>query len=108
MEATNQVKVWDAAGIQSLLTSSDVAVERALVAIYNRQTADEQRAEDVKHHNKIGFSACDAKRGSYYAKWIISGKRLTRHHLDRGRHIALKYVRQLLSIANDQREKEED
>lgn len=94
------VKTWTQDEIRGLLVANDAAVERALVRIFERQTTEEQRTEDTRVNNSVGFSACDARRGSYYAKWVMSGKRLTRHHLDLGRKIALKYVRQLTDIAN--------
>ena len=61
---------------------------------------DEQRAEHTIYNNNIGFNHAHAKRGSYYAKWILSGKHLSRHHIERGRKMALKYVGQLVDIAN--------
>lgn len=86
--------------IKYLLTMKDAAVERAIVAIYNRQTDDEQRSEDTKHLNGIGFTGADARLGSYYAKWILSGKHLNGNHLNKARLMSLKYVRQLCEIAS--------
>jgi hypothetical protein len=85
--------------IKWLLNMNDRAVERAIVAIYNRQTADEQSAQDTKHSNGIGFSGADARLGSYYAKWVLSGKNLTGNHLMKARMMSYKYVRQLSEIA---------
>jgi len=85
--------------IRWLLNMNDRAVERAMVAIYNRQTADEQSAQDTKHSNGIGFSGADARLGSYYAKWVLSGKNLTGNHLMKARMMSQKYVRQLTDIA---------
>ena len=85
-----------------LLTCSDkrdLAVERAIVAIYNRQTEDEKHCEKTIHSNGIGFTGADDKMGSYLAKWILSGKHLTGRFLDKGRTIALKYRAQLADIA---------
>lgn len=87
--------------INNLLLNNDRAVERAIVAIYNRQTIDEQRCEDTKHSNGIGFSGADARLGSYYAKWILSGKRLTGNHLQKARYMSSKYIRQLVEIATE-------
>jgi len=74
-------------------------VERALVVLYERQTLDEQMAGETKHHNGIGFSAWAARWGSYYGRYVLSGKRLTGIHLDRARDIAIKHVRQLVELA---------
>lgn len=86
--------------IKDLLLRNDRAVERALLAIYRRQTDAERQAERTVVHNGVGFNAFDARLGTYYAKWIGSGKNLTGTHLDKGRRLASKYVGQLVSIAN--------
>lgn len=85
--------------IKWLLTMNDRAVERAILAIYNRQTYDEQVSSDTKHSNGIGFSGADARLGTYYAKWIMSDKNLSGKHLDKARMMSYKYVRQLCEIA---------
>jgi hypothetical protein len=91
---------WNKENIQSLLATNDRAVERAIVRIYNNQTVSEKSAGNTIHHNGVGFSGAHARRGSYYAKWILRGRRLTRHHLDNARRIAMKYWRQLAEHAN--------
>lgn len=85
--------------IKYLLYMNNLAVERAIVAIYQRQTHDEQHSSDTKHSNGIGFSGADARLGSYYARWILSGRRLSGHHLEKARAMSQKYVRQLAEIA---------
>jgi hypothetical protein len=87
--------------IFSLLVYNSRAVERAMIAIYNRQTEDEQIAQDTKHSNGKGFAASDARLGSYYAKWVLSGKQLTGSHLDKARQMSFKYIRQLAEVANE-------
>lgn len=91
---------WNRAKIEKLLRTNNTAVERAIVAIYDRQTADEKAVSDTKHTNSRGFSAAHAKRGSYYARWIRGGRRLSGEHIDKGREIALHYTQQLADIAN--------
>lgn len=86
--------------IHAMLDSSDEAVEKAIVAIFNRQTEDEKRGKSTIHSNGVGFSGYDAGTGTYYAKWILAGNKLTRHHLVKGRKMAHKYVRQLSEIAS--------
>lgn len=92
--------------IKWLLTMNDRAVERAIVAIYNRQTADEQTVGDTKHSNGVGFNGADARLGTYYAKWILSGRNLTGNHLVKARLMSHKYVRQLVEIATEKMEAE--
>lgn len=86
--------------IKDLLQRNDRAVERALLAIYNRQTGEERQAERTVVHNSVGFSAFDARLGTYYAKWVSGGKSLTEPHLGKARRLATKYVGQLADIAN--------
>lgn len=91
----------DPAYICYLLDKYPMAVERGIVAIYRKQTKDEQAHHTTTHTNGVGFNAADAYRGTYYAKWVLSGKRLTGWHLTKAREIAKRYVRQLSSIAED-------
>lgn len=93
-------KIWTREDIVSLLNTSDRAVERGVVAIWQRQTADEQSTDTTRHNNGIGFSGWSAHSGSYYAKWVESGRRLTGKHLDKARKIVLHHAAQLTRIAN--------
>lgn len=86
--------------IRALLDRSDYAVERAILAIFNRQTEDEKVGKTTIHSNGVGFSGFDSSTGTYYAKWILGGNKLTGKHLVRGRKMAHKYVRQLSEIAS--------
>lgn len=90
---------WTADSIKHLLDRNDTAVERAVLAIFHRQTSDEQDSGTTKHHNGRGFNAFHAERGTYYANWIQSGHRLTGVHLERARRMAKRYVGQLAEIA---------
>jgi hypothetical protein len=90
---------WPPEEIRALLDRSLEAVERAVVAIYRRQTEDEKEAYETKHHNRVGFAACHASLGTYYAKWILSGKHLTGPHVERARRMVRHYAGQLHQIA---------
>lgn len=90
---------WTPDAIRDLLDRSDKAVERAVLAIYDRQTHDEQEVEDTRHRNGVGFASCHAHLGSYYAKWILAGRHLTGKHLDKARRMVRWYARQLSEIA---------
>ena len=85
--------------IRQLLMTNPIAVERAILAIYARQTASEQASETTREDNGEGFNAFDAKSGTYYAQWIRSGKHLSGQYLDKARKMSLRYVGQLLEIA---------
>lgn len=86
--------------IKDLLLKNDRAVERAILAIYQRQTLDEQALGDTRHHNNIGFSGAHANLGTYFAKWLLKGNHLTGDHLAKARRISLRYSKQLAEIAN--------
>lgn len=90
------MKSWTRETVVELLENNDRAVERAIMVVFNNQTRSEQAAETTLISNGIGFASCDANRGSYYARWIKSGKHLTGSHLENARKMAKKYVRQLL------------
>jgi hypothetical protein len=92
--------MWTKERIQHLLNTSDRAVEKAMVAIYDRQTLDEKATDHTRHDNMVGFRSNHASKGSYYARWVMSGRKLTGHHLTNARKIALQYHRQLCEIAN--------
>jgi hypothetical protein len=47
--------------IKQLLLTSDRAVYRALVVLYERQTSDEQASATTTHKNGRGFSSFDAE-----------------------------------------------
>lgn len=85
--------------IKLLLMSSDRAVERAMCALYRRQTVAEQHAASTTESNGKGFNAFHAERGTYYAKWVLSGRRLTGRHLVAARTMACRYSRQLAELS---------
>ena len=54
----------------------EVVVGRALVALLQRQTADEQCANDTRENNGVGFTGADARSGSITAKTFIRDNKL--------------------------------
>jgi len=99
------IRNWTPGQIVQLLRTNDRAVERAILAIYRRQTQDEQVISHTRHSNNVGFSAAHASKGSYYARWIMSGRSLTGHHLNKARTMAIMYRRQLADEAQKRTEK---
>lgn len=81
------------------------AVERAILALYARQTTDEQAARDTRYDNAVGFSAADAARCSFVATFLQqtwddgSPKHLSLATAERYLPRVVKYRRQLASIA---------
>lgn len=93
-------KVWNRGEIEALILRSDLAVEHAMVAIWERQTANEQAAGAVVKDNGMGFASWGARNGTYYANWIKSGKHLSGKHLEKARKMAMYHAGQLTNIAN--------
>jgi hypothetical protein len=59
-------------GLLKLLNENQAAVERAVLVLQARQTADEQHGV-TKHENGRGWSAYDAKFGRDMFDWIMLG-----------------------------------
>ena len=93
--------------ITQLLETSDKAVARAIVVLNQRQTADEQSAEQTKYTNGQGFRACDARMGTSMAQFYerngyLSAKQLA-YWRKRQRNGVMRigvYATQLANIAN--------
>lgn len=52
-------KLWDKTSIQKLVKENPLALERAILAIYHRQTTEEQLDGISIDHNGIGFNRSD-------------------------------------------------
>lgn len=87
------------ATIQELLATSDRAVERALIRIYERQTADEQSSEGTHHNNAKGFTGLDAPFLTRAAKGCLKYGHLTERQMPYVRTKMLKYWAQLAEVA---------
>ena len=85
--------------IKKMITADRSWTERAVVVIYERQTADEQQDGETRHNNKVGFSGPDAYILSEFARWLKSGKHLSRKQLALAQKRIGKYAGQLLQIA---------
>lgn len=96
--------MWTKESIRKLLEANDLAVERAVLALYARQTAREQASDSTIVRNGIGFSASDAPYLSYVARWLQSGKHLSGRHVEKTRKMVMSYVGQLADIANGGRQ----
>lgn len=91
---------WKKEQIRQKLLENQSWLERGILAIYERQTFDEQRIEDSIVDNGMGFNKPDSHYMSYVARWLKSGKHLTGHHADKARKVMTKYAGQLADIAN--------
>ena len=83
-----------------LLEGGPETISRAILCIYLRQTQAEQASGITNESNSVGFSACDASMGTYWGKWVKSGRLLSGTHLEKARGMAYKYRAQLAEIAN--------
>lgn len=93
--------------IVKLLETSDKAVARALVVLYERQTADEKATQDTRHDNGRGFRPCDARMGTSMAEFYLRRGYLTPKQLaywrrpeKRGGMKIAVYWKQLLDAAH--------
>ena len=95
MASTKQIKFF-----QYKFYTNPAWVERGIVALFERQTNDEQIVENSRHDNDRGFNKPDSKIMSQWAKEIISGQHLKDSELKLARKRLMKYAGQLAKIAN--------
>ena len=74
-------------------------LQRGIVAIFEKQTYDEQQSESTKEDNGIGFNGVDAYILSSFAKQIKAGRTLSPKQLPIAKKKMPKYAGQLLKIA---------
>lgn len=75
--------------------------ERAIVALFERQTADEQAVSATRENNKIGFNGVDAEILSSFAKQVLWGRKLSEKQLAIAFKKLPKYAKQLATIAEE-------
>ena len=84
-----------------MIAENDDWLVRGIVAIYHKQTADEQNSESTIENNGVGFNGCDAEFLSSLAKQAIERNfALSQRQIEYGRKKMMKYVGQLTRIAN--------
>lgn len=93
-------KIWTKESIQALIRENDLAVARAISALYQRQTASEQSGENTDVGNGVGFNKIDAPFLTSIAKALPRyNNHMTQRQLTAARKMLPKYWRQLLEIA---------
>ena len=95
-------KIWTQYEIKGLLETNDTAVARAIVAVYNKQTASEQAVGETSESNGVGFNGVDANFLSSLAQFYQAKGFLSKGQLKYGRKKIMKYSKQLTLIANNQ------
>ncbi len=93
--------------IKEALVKDQYLLETAIVAIWEKQTEDEQRSKTTNHTNGVGFAHCDAFRGARMAEYILKGvnhygkdfgQNLTGTHLEKAKKFMPKYAKQLYKL----------
>ena len=85
--------------IQALIDTNDRAVARAILAVYEYQTASEKSFGSTTDANGVGFSGVDAELLSSFAERLKRGYALTEKQLPFARKKIRKYWNQLRYIA---------
>jgi len=103
-------KTWNKNEIKRNLQKDDLWVIRGVLAIYNRQTSEEQQIQDTKEHNGVGFNGVDGHIMSSFAEQIRQWESnpspqkyrtpLSVKQLQIARKKIIKYSGQLTKIAN--------
>lgn len=87
--------------VQHQLRTNEAWASKGLVAIYNRQTADEQNAGKTEVDNGIGFTGLDAEFATSLAKGILKYGRLTERQLPYLFKLMPKYWAQIVEISDE-------
>lgn len=99
-------RLWTKDEILNLLATNDRAVERALLHLYEKQTAAEQAVGAASTTNGVGFTKAHATKFTSFAERVRRGQHLTQRQLEfcreevRGNTRIGCYWKQLLSQAN--------
>lgn len=103
--------------IKGKLATDDRWLLRGLLAIYKKQTEDEQRSSTTKEHNGVGFSGIDGELMSSFAQRVLkqngdvilrtqqdvdASQFFSQKQLDLLKPKMQKYAKQLLTIAENQ------
>lgn len=98
--------------ILNLLETNNKMVERSIIVIFERQTADEQQSYTTNRTNGRGFNGVDAHFGTVLANVVIAnkynrmpGEILSIKQRQIARKMLKKYVGQLVEEANNRQGK---
>jgi hypothetical protein len=88
--------------IRKMIQEDNSWLERGILAVYSKQTQDEQKVKQARHRNGYGFNSADASYLSYVAEFLLSGRKLSGYNIEKARKRMLKYSGQLARIANEE------
>ena len=97
--------MWNKDKMLARLSTDDAFMLRGLIALYQRQTADEQNSASTMHSNRQGFSAYTARQGTAIAKKAIANRYIGWTEMEIARNICRKHAGQLVTIANENLER---
>ena len=83
--------------VKNQLSTNPAWAQRAIVKLWQRQTADEQSAQATGHDNGVGFNGTDAFILSSFAEQINKGRTLSPKQLAIAFKKLPKYSRQIIS-----------
>lgn len=86
--------------LKNKLSTNELWAKRALIKIFEKQTADEQEAEYTKHANSVGFSGVDGEFFTSLAKQLIRKNYLTTKQMAYVFKRIPKYWKQILAITD--------
>jgi len=84
--------------LQNKLATDTRWAQRALLAIFRNQTADEQLNADVKHHNQMGFRCMDSLILTSFANQLQMRGSLSPKQMVIVHRLMPKYARQLMKF----------
>lgn len=96
------MKVWTTNDMNKILTKYDDQVCKALVKLYNYQTADEQKTGKTKENNGVGFNGVDSEILTGFVKFYQEFGFLTPKQMIIARKKIMKYSAQLCRIVNQE------
>jgi len=91
-------KLWSKESIQKLLETNDESVIKAMLRIYDRQTQDEQVAQDTQDWNSVGFTGVDAEIMSSFTEYYNKWGKLSPKQMMLAKKKMKKYWKQLLDV----------
>jgi hypothetical protein len=83
--------------VKNQLSTNPAWAQRAIVKLWQRQTADEQASQNTGHDNGVGFNGTDAFILSSFAEQINKGRTLSPKQLTIAFKKLPKYSRQIIS-----------
>jgi len=107
----SEARVWTADEIREMIRTDDRWACRALLAIYDKQTIEEQQSDETLRHNGEGFTGADAPFLTRLAKFYRERGFLTTKQMQclrfsrSGKDRLGKYSKQLARIAKAKEEK---